>query len=132
MAYIIDTDWIIEMIWGNRQTIQMVDRLRSASISVSLLTLGEVYEGAFNSSNSQEMLKRFQQFSEDFTPIGLDGGVAERFAEIRAYLRRTGNPIDDVDAVVAAIALERDLTVLTYNRRHFERIPDLRVYRAEG
>ena len=39
-----------------------------------------------------------------------------------------GQPITDIDLLVAATALEYDFTLLTYNRRHFDRIPDLRVY----
>jgi predicted nucleic acid-binding protein len=45
-------------------------------------------------------------------------------------LRRRGLLISDLDIVLAATALQLDLTVLTYNSRHFERIPDLRIYRA--
>ena len=62
--------------------------------------------------------------------IGLDELIAERFAEIRSLLRRQGQLISDFDILLAATALARDLTVLTYNSRHFERIPDLRIYRA--
>jgi predicted nucleic acid-binding protein len=36
--------------------------------------------------------------------------------------------IEDFDLVIAATALHYDLTLLTFNRRHFERIPDLRLY----
>jgi predicted nucleic acid-binding protein len=54
--------------------------------------------------------------------------IAERCGEIRAHLRRRGQPISDFDAVIAATALHYNLTLLTFNRRHFERIPDLRLY----
>ncbi|CAN5276959.1 hypothetical protein BH23CHL1_BH23CHL1_03280 [soil metagenome] len=37
--------------------------------------------------------------------------------------------ISGIDILLAATALDRDLTVLTVNLRHFERIPDLRIYR---
>ena len=36
--------------------------------------------------------------------------------------------IENVDLLIAATALVHDLTLLTFNRRHFERIPDLRLY----
>jgi predicted nucleic acid-binding protein len=52
----------------------------------------------------------------------------ERFASLRASLRRRGELIPDFDIVIAATALVYDLTLLTYNLRHFSRIPDLRIH----
>lgn len=52
----------------------------------------------------------------------------QRFAAIRAELRRTGRMISDLDIIIAATALQYDLTLLTFNRRHFERVTGLRLY----
>src|SRR5690348_10774485 len=60
--------------------------------------------------------------------IGLNDQIAERFTEKRAFLRRRGRLISDLDLLIAATALHHDLTMLTFNVRQFERIPDLRVY----
>jgi tRNA(fMet)-specific endonuclease VapC len=37
--------------------------------------------------------------------------------------------IPDMDIFIAATALHYELTVLTYNTKHFERIPHLKLYR---
>jgi predicted nucleic acid-binding protein len=50
----------------------------------------------------------------------------ERFAETRAYLRKRGEGIPDFDLLIAATALHHDLTLLTFNLRHFGRVPDLK------
>jgi tRNA(fMet)-specific endonuclease VapC len=52
----------------------------------------------------------------------------EQFAEVRAYLRRRGELISDFDILLGATALHDDLTLLTYNTRHFKRIPHLKIY----
>jgi predicted nucleic acid-binding protein len=52
----------------------------------------------------------------------------ERFAYLRAELRRRGQLFPDLDLLIAATALQHDLTLLTRNVRHFNRIPDLRLY----
>jgi predicted nucleic acid-binding protein len=36
--------------------------------------------------------------------------------------------VADLDLLIAATALAYDLTLLTFNRRHFQRIPNLRLY----
>lgn len=71
-----------------------------------------------------------QRFLDNHRMLGVDGEIMERFAEIRAFLRRQGQMISDMDIVLAATALRYDMTVLTYNTRHFERVPDLHIYRA--
>ncbi len=37
----------------------------------------------------------------------------------------------DADLLIAATALEHDLTLMTQNLRHFNRIPDLKLYQSE-
>jgi predicted nucleic acid-binding protein len=54
--------------------------------------------------------------------------IVERFARQRAALRRQGQLIPDIDLLIAATALEENLTLVTRNIRHFERIPELRLY----
>lgn len=70
-------------------------------------------------------------FLQPFQLLGVNEPIAIRFAEIRAYLRRRRQIISDFDILLGATALHHDLTVLTFNRRHFERIPDLRLYHAD-
>ena len=47
---------------------------------------------------------------------------------MRAFLRRQGQLIPDLDLLIAATALAHDLTLVTRNRRHFSRILSLRLY----
>jgi predicted nucleic acid-binding protein len=55
----------------------------------------------------------------------------EQFAAIRSHLQRRGELISDFDILIGATALAYDLTLLTSNKRHFTRIPDLRLYKAK-
>ena len=51
----------------------------------------------------------------------------ERYARLRVQLERKGEPIDDFDLLIAATALTEDLTLVTHNLKHFERIEKLRT-----
>lgn len=128
MPYIIDADWIIEITRGNRAVGRTVQSLAPETVAVSWLTIGEVYEVAFNTTYPQAHIDMIQRYMQEFEVLGVDGEIMERFAEIRACLRRRGQMISDLDIVLAATALRHDMTVLTYNTRHFERVPDLRIY----
>ena len=46
---------------------------------------------------------------------------------MRAEPERRGTPIGDADLRIASIALDRDLTVVTGNVRHFKKVPGLAV-----
>ena len=59
--------------------------------------------------------------------MGFDEQAARAYAEIRVELEAKGQRLDDADLRIAAICLARDLTLITGNVRHFERVPGLRV-----
>lgn len=53
--------------------------------------------------------------------------AADRYGEIAAQLRQSGQPIGEMDTLIAAHAMVADLTLVTHNTRHFERIPGLKL-----
>lgn len=53
--------------------------------------------------------------------------AAGEFGRIKAELERTGRRIDDLDVVIASIALDLGASVATFNARHFCRIDGLTV-----
>jgi len=57
--------------------------------------------------------------------------ILERYAEIRRALRPPYGPglIGDIDTLIAATALERNLTIVTTDS-DYERVPDLKVQRV--
>ena len=106
----------------------VLKQLHVEDIAISYITVGEIYEGAFRFANPQAHLKTFRQFLTQFSLLSLNDPIMERFAELRSLLRRQGKLIADFDLLLGATALHHDLTVLTSNRSHFLRIPELRVY----
>lgn len=103
--------------------------LSDGQIHVSIVSVGELYDGAFAFANPQAHLAGFRAFLNPYQILDLDDAIMERFAEIRAFLRRQGQLIPDFDILIAATALHHNLTLLTFNLRHFQRIPDLAIYR---
>ena len=126
--YLLDTDWIIQVLAQRQPALSTLDRLAGSRIYVSYVALGEVYEHAFHFANPQAHLLSFRHFLSYYGSLGLDDPIMERFAETRAFLRRRGQGIADLDLLIAATALHHDLTLLTFNLRHFARVPDLKLY----
>ena len=53
--------------------------------------------------------------------VPLDDVVCRIFARERGRLRAAGTPLGDFDLLIGATAIRHGLTLLTNNRRHFER-----------
>lgn len=128
MSYLVDSDVIITLLAARQPTVAAIQRLAHQRLTVSLITVGEVYEGAYRTSNPHEHLRAFRILFRTFDILNLNDSIMERFAEIRADLRRRGQRIPDFDLILCATALEHDLTLLSYNVRHLQRVPGLRVH----
>jgi tRNA(fMet)-specific endonuclease VapC len=83
--------------------------------------------GAFKSKDPSKNLASAKGFLSTIDVLELDDHSALRAGETMAKLESKGNMIDPRDLFSGCIALENGYAVLTGNRRHFERIPDLLV-----
>ncbi len=128
MRYLLDTDWIINLLAGKAAAEAKIQHLDPEEIVISLVTVAEIYESAFTYANPEAHIQAFRSFLDNFHLLSLNLPIIEKFAEVRAYLRRRGQLIADFDILLAATALHHDLIVLTFNKKHFERIPDLKLY----
>ena len=73
----------------------------------------------------QRTLANQQRFLNLFTSLPFDDDAASVYGDIRAYLAQQGTPIGSNDLQIAAIALNRNLILVTHNTREFSRVPGL-------
>ena len=92
-----------------------------------MITYGEVYEGIHYGSDPDRYRRVCRQVLRGFTVLPVTRPIAHRFAILRGDLRARGLPLPQPDLLIAATALHHDLALLTRNRRHFARVPDLRL-----
>jgi tRNA(fMet)-specific endonuclease VapC len=59
--------------------------------------------------------------------VGFSETAAKHFGEQKARLRKLGQPIADLDLLIASIALDEDAVLVTDNIKHFDRIPELKL-----
>ena len=106
--------------WSSRISTPYPDGL-----AVSIITYGEIYDGIYHGPNQARHERGFRQFLRVARVLPLTRRIMQRFAHLRGDLRQEGRGLADPDLLIAATALHHDLTVVTRNRRHFERIPGL-------
>ena len=127
MRYLVDTDWVIDYFHGVEQAVRRLNEFSSDGVGLSVIALAELYEGVFYSSNPEGNEQAMRDFLEDVQVVGVDDGVCRTFARERGRLRSAGALINDFDLLIGSMALHHDLTLLTNNRRHFERVEGLRI-----
>ena len=96
--------------------------------ATSSITVGELLYGAHRVPNSDRLMEGIRRVATtDIRVLPFDREAAEEYGQLRAYLEARGTPIGEADTQIAAIAMANDLTVVTGNVRHFERVPGLTV-----
>jgi tRNA(fMet)-specific endonuclease VapC len=131
MSYLVDTDWVIDYLKGKEEADRLLDPLARDGLAISLITYGEILEGIYFGRNREHHEQIFRTFLQAIPVLPLTESSMERFANIRGELRSKGQLIGDADILIAATALEHDLTLITQNIRHFNRIPNLKLYKAD-
>ena len=127
MHYLIDTDWVIHHLNGRQDIIQRLQALQAEGLGLSVIVLAELYEGVYYSRDAEQSEQKLNDFLESVTLVGMDEETAKIFGRERGRLRAAGMMIGDMDLLIAATALQYDLTLLTNNRNHFERIEGLHI-----
>ena len=129
MTYLVDSDWVAEYLKGRATAVNLLDSLFEEDLAISIITFGEIYEGIYYGTDPQRNELVFRSFLRGVRVLGINRTIARRFALIRGKLRAEGQIIPQPDILIAATALQYDLTLLTRNLRDFERIPDLKLHR---
>jgi tRNA(fMet)-specific endonuclease VapC len=97
---------------------------RQATTSVSAF---ELFYGAHKSRLIEENVKESRRLLSRLLVLPLATSSAERAGNIFATLEKKGESLDFRDAMIAGIALENRLTVVTRNKSDFARVPGLSV-----
>ncbi len=130
MSYLVDTDWVADYLRGRAPALELLRRLRPEGLTISLITVGEIYEGIYYGRDIERMEAVFQQFLQRVMVVPLDEETMRSFAIMRGLLRAQGLSIGDPDVIIAASAIQYELILVTRNLRHFTRIPGLQLYEA--
>lgn len=127
--YLIDTDWIVDSLHGQRGAAETLLELADDGLAVSLITYGELYQGAYYARDPRAALRGIRQFLRGKPLLPLTRVIVERFAILRGSLpRQLQREIGDMDLLIASTALQHDLILLTRNVRHFQHVPGLQLY----
>ncbi|MGH8558151.1 MAG: type II toxin-antitoxin system VapC family toxin [Methylococcales bacterium] len=85
----------------------------------------ELYFGAWKSARRDENLALLEKLGQGFYSLPFDNNAACHCGRIRSELQQAGTPIGFYDLQIAAIALSRNLVLVTHNTHEFSRVNGL-------
>lgn len=122
----LDTDSVSYWLRGQGSVgARIVEHLPS-ELCISSITLAELRYGA-SRRKSAKLHQMIDHFSSDVAVMPFDETCAMHFGQIASDLAERGTPIGDLDAMIAAHALALEVTLVTNNVKHFDRVRGLNV-----
>ena len=130
MAYLIDSDIVIDLLSDDPVALQLLDRLADTGLSISMITYMEVYQGTLVSPDPHAAQVKLDAFLDGVPIAPISDGVARRCALLRTQLQQEGKRVRSraLDLLIAATALEHGLTLVTHNLDDYGDIPELSLY----
>jgi len=127
MIYMFDTDTVSFFVKDRPKTIRLkVAKHGKDKFCISAVTLAELLFG-LKKNYSRQLDYWLHVILDKFEVITFDAVSASCYGEIRAELEKSGEPLDNMDILIAASALKTGAVLVTHNIRHFAKIKTLKV-----
>jgi tRNA(fMet)-specific endonuclease VapC len=98
-----------------------------STIAIPSIVLAELYAGAYRHPDPTRLLALIGDLLCEVRVIDFDSACAERFGQLRGTLRQQGTSVPTTDLMIASVAVQYDLTLVTHNLADYRNVPGLRV-----
>ncbi|WP_414543223.1 type II toxin-antitoxin system VapC family toxin [Nostoc sp. CCY0012] len=127
MTYLLDTCLISEMVakQPNQQVLNWLDAQKPETLHLSVITIGEIAKGISKLTDSQRK-KSLTKWLNETLPnrfesriFSIDVPTMVLWGNLVGQLEQNGRPLPIVDSLIAAIALQNSLLLVTRNEKDF-------------
>lgn len=124
MKVVVDTSILIDYLRDGTKWETFVKNVgEDVELFLPTIVIFELFTG--NSTKSMAKKTELVDFLKQFSRINLDEQIAKRAGGLLRDLKTT---LQVPDYIIAASALEIGATVVTLNQKHFQQIPQLKLY----
>jgi len=124
---LLDTDILSEVLRAkNPNIVARVADYKAAfgRLTITAITVMEIVKG-LRKMGREDAIQKFLEGVSAGEVLAFDSSAAEIAGRIYGDLERSGQPIGRADPMVAAIAIQSQLTLITGNTDHYQRIQAL-------
>lgn len=124
MRLLLDTSILIDLINNRRHRRELFAKLnrQSHTFAITAINVAEIYAGA-----RAEEVQATAAFLENFFTYDIDSATARQAGSLRRAWLQKGATLSLPDCLIAAVAIEHDLVLVTDNRKDFP-MPELQLY----
>lgn len=123
MLYMLDTDTASYLLKGKSPAIeQRLAALVPSMVCISVMTRAELQYGLKRLPADHRLHLVVRQFLKIIRTLPWDAEAADWYSCIRHQLVSTGQPIGELDMMIAAHSLSAGAVLVSNNQRHYERI----------
>jgi len=139
-GFLLDTNCISEPVRSRPKTrvLEWLDAADEDSLYLSVLTLGEIRKGIASLPQGTRRTQLEAWLETDLRPrfsgriVPIDEAIAHRWGSLTGDAIRRGRTLSVIDALLAATALEYNLTIVSRNEKDFAavQVPILNPWEA--
>ncbi len=125
---LVDTDILSFYFKGDPKVLgKFNDYLRKFEvINISIITYYEIL-GGLKFKKAEKQIREFEEFANNNSIIHISEESAKVSGGIYADLRLRGITIGTSDVLIAGIAIENELTLITNNEKHYDSVRGLKI-----
>jgi predicted nucleic acid-binding protein len=134
MMALVDTTFLIDLMRAAKKkrslpALVKLDELirRREALRIAIFTIAELHVGIAKGSQPSKERVKVEKALQPFEVMPFELNTAHIFGGLVGELEKRGQPISDIDALIASVALEHDELLVTRNVKHFLRIGGLKV-----
>ncbi len=121
-GFLLDTTVLIDFLRGSNKMVKMLEMLlEEGPLACCPVTVAEIFSGV-----RPEELLRVEEFLDALLYFPIEFKTARRAGLYRRDYQKKGITLSISDTLIAAVAVENSLTLVTKNVRHFP-MPELIV-----
>lgn len=121
----LDTDFLIAYLEKNPDALEKLQQLQNIPTCTTMINVFELYKGVYRVKEKRREELRIKEILDSLTLLALDYESAKLAGQLDATTR--SNSIGESDLLIASIALSNNQTLITRNKKHFERLQGLEV-----
>jgi len=127
---LLDTDIIVDFLRNGLDASNVFIDIKSKNVQafVSVITTFELYNGVLLSNNPKQKLDELAVMLQQIEIIQFDNTQSYIASKIYSYLVKKGLKIEMRDILISACAISKNIKIITNNKKHFTRIPELQFY----
>ena len=124
---IADTDVLIDFLRGKGAADRIATEIKTGGLHTTAISAFELWAG----SKTDHQNHAVEKLLAALIIIPLDEDAAKRAAKVRVELDKMNATIGMADSLIAGICLDRDGTLITRNKKHFERVSGIKLVRDD-